>query len=56
MILFSEIEKMVRETGIKQLDIPSVSEDNPRMKNDLRALGLQPCQTHRLYIRDLEMS
>jgi GNAT superfamily N-acetyltransferase len=52
-VLFSEIEKTVREAGIQQLDILWVSEATPRMKNDLQAMGMQPTHTHRLYIRDL---
>ena len=54
VVLFAEIDKIFREAGFQKLDILWVTETTVRMKNDLKAMGLQPTQTHRHYSRDLQ--
>ncbi len=53
VVLFSEIDKIFRGAGFQHLDILWVTETTVRMKNDLKALGLQASHIHRAYTRDL---
>lgn len=52
-LLFSEMEKMIRQANIQKIDIIQINETTTRLLHDLSAMGVQPTQKHRVYRRDL---
>ena len=51
VLLFSEIEKIGRQTNVQKVDILQVV--NFRMESDLKIMGASPSQRYRVYVRDL---
>lgn len=52
-LLFSEMEKSIREGGFAHADLVQIGTDNERMQRELRDLGVDFYKTHRLYRREL---
>ena len=52
-LLFSEMEKMVRQAGIRRVHIIQINESTTRLWHDLSVMGVQPTQRHRVYRRHL---
>lgn len=52
-LLYSEIEKSIREFGFEHADLTQVAETAVQMRRDLEHLGGKPYKNHRVYIRDL---
>jgi GNAT superfamily N-acetyltransferase len=52
-LLYSEMEKTVREFGFHHADLTQVAETAVQMRNDLVNLGGQPYKNHRVYARPL---
>jgi hypothetical protein len=50
-ILFSEMEKSVRQGGFKHAEIVQVGVENERMQNELSSLGIDFYKAHRIYQR-----
>lgn len=50
-LLFSEMEKSVREAGYEHADIVQIGVENDRMLRELRHLGIDFYKTHRVYQR-----
>ena len=52
-LLYSEMEKTVREAGFRHADLTQVAETAVQMRHDLVNLGGVPYKNHRVFIRDL---
>ncbi len=52
-LIFTEMEKTLRETDYQYVDLLQIFEHSWSMWNDLTTLGIQPRQRHRVYIRIL---
>jgi GNAT superfamily N-acetyltransferase len=52
-LLYSEIEKTIREFGYQHADLTQVAESAVQMRSDLENVGGIPYKNHRVYIRDL---
>ncbi len=52
-LLYSEMEKTVREAGFRHADLTQVAETAVQMRHDLVNLGGIPYKNHRVFIRDL---
>ncbi len=52
-LLYSEIEKSIREFNFQHADLTQVAETAVQMRNDLVNLGGKPYKNHRVYIRHL---
>ena len=52
-LLYSEIDKTVREFGFLHADLTQVAETAVQMRRDLENLGGKPYKTHRVYTRRL---
>lgn len=52
-ILFSEMEKSVKQGGFKHADLVQVGVENERMQRELSSLGIDFYKTHRIYQRTL---
>jgi GNAT superfamily N-acetyltransferase len=52
-LLYSEIEKSIREFDFQNADLTQVAETAVQMRNDLVNLGGKPYKNHRVYIRHL---
>jgi GNAT superfamily N-acetyltransferase len=52
-LLYSEIEKTIREFGFQHADLTQVAESAVQMRKDLENVGGIPYKNHRVYIRDL---
>ncbi len=52
-LLYSEIEKTIREFGFLHADLTQVAESAVQMRSDLENVGGIPYKNHRVYIRDL---
>ena len=52
-LLYSEIEKSIREFDFQHADLTQVAETAVQMRNDLVNLGGKPYKNHRVYIRRL---
>jgi hypothetical protein len=52
-ILFSELEKSIREGGFEHADIVQVGLENLAMQREMRSLGIDFYKAHRLYERSL---
>lgn len=52
-LLYSEMEKSIREAGFQYADLTQVAETAVQMRRDLVNLGAMPYKNHRVYIRDL---
>lgn len=53
-LLYSEMEKTIREFGFQNADLTQVAETAVQMRRDLINLGGVPYKTHRVYVRQLE--
>lgn len=53
-LLYSEMEKTIREYHYKDADLTQVAETAVQMRNDLINLGGVPYKTHRVYVKELE--
>ena len=53
-LLYSEMEKTIREFGFHDADLTQVAETAVQMRNDLVNLGGVPYKTHRVYCKKLE--
>ncbi len=49
-MFFSELERMAHAIEVQSATIIQVNETTMHMSQDLKSLGIQPTQTHRLYI------
>ena len=52
-LLFSEMEKTVRQAGFQYADMLTVFETTVPMQRDLKMMGIQASQKHRVYVRHL---
>jgi GNAT superfamily N-acetyltransferase len=52
-LLYSEMEKTVREFGYQHADLTQVAETAVQMRRDLENLGGKPYKNHRVYARSL---
>ncbi|MFZ2095569.1 MAG: hypothetical protein WAV05_02915 [Anaerolineales bacterium] len=52
-ILFSEMEKSIREGGFKHAEIVQIGVENDRMQRELRDLGIEFYKIHRIYQHSL---
>jgi hypothetical protein len=52
-ILFSEVEKSIREGGFQHADLVQIGTENETMLREMRGLGVEPYKLHRLYRRSL---
>ncbi len=52
-LLYSEVEKTIREFGYQHADLTQVAESAVQMRSDLENVGGIPYKNHRVYIRDL---
>ena len=50
-MLYSEMEKTIRESNFGQADLTQVAETAVQMRNDLINLGGKPYKNHRVYQR-----
>jgi GNAT superfamily N-acetyltransferase len=48
-LLYTQIERAVREGGFDRAELPQVAESATRMRADLERLGATPIKTHRVY-------
>jgi hypothetical protein len=53
-LLYSEMEKTIREFQYRDADLTQVAESAVQMRNDLVNLGGVPYKTHRVYVKELE--
>ena len=52
-LLYSEVEKTIREFGYQHADLTQVAESAVQMRRDLENVGGIPYKNHRVYIRNL---
>lgn len=52
-LLYTEIEKTIRQSRFFHADLTQVAETAVQMRRDLTGLGAEPYKTHRIYARDL---
>jgi hypothetical protein len=52
-LLYSQMEKTVRETGFEHAELTQVAESAVQMRRDLENLGAKPYKNHRVYGRDV---
>lgn len=52
-LLYSEMEKTVRQAGFRHADLTQVAESAVQMRRDLVNLGGVPYKNHRVFVRDL---
>jgi GNAT superfamily N-acetyltransferase len=52
-LLYSEMEKTVRESGFQHAGLAQIAETAVQMRRDLENVGAQPVKNHRVYTRDL---
>jgi hypothetical protein len=52
-ILYSEMEKSIREGGFQHADLVQIGTENETMQRELRRFGVDPYKKHRLYRLDL---
>jgi len=52
-ILYSEVQKTIRESGFLHADLTQVAETAVQMRHDLENVGGVPYKNHRVFIRDL---
>jgi hypothetical protein len=52
-LLYSEMEKSVREFNFQHADLTQIAETAVQMRRDLENIGGQPYKNHRVYRRDL---
>jgi hypothetical protein len=52
-LLYTEIERTIRESRFFHADLTQVAETAVQMRRDLTGLGAEPYKTHRVYARDL---
>jgi GNAT superfamily N-acetyltransferase len=52
-LLYSELEKTIREAGFHHADLTQVAESAVQMRRDLENVGGVPYKNHRVFIRDL---
>jgi hypothetical protein len=52
-LLYSEMEKTIREFGFQHADLTQVAETAVKMRSDLVSLGGRPYKNHRVYVRHL---
>jgi hypothetical protein len=52
-LLYSEIDKTIRESGFLEADLTQVAETAVQMRNDLFNIGGIPYKNHRVYYKDL---
>ena len=52
-LLYSEIEKTIREFGFQHADLTQVAESAVQMRSDLENVGGIPYKNHRVYIREI---
>ncbi len=52
-LLYSEMEKSVRESGFSHADLAQIAETAVQMRRDLETIGGVPYKNHRVYVRDL---
>ena len=52
-LLYSEMEKTVREFGFRHADLTQVAESALQMRSDLENLGGVPYKNHRVFIREI---
>ncbi len=52
-LLYSELEKTIRQAGFRHADLTQVAESAVQMRRDLETLGGVPYKNHRVFIRDL---
>jgi len=52
-LLYSEIDKTIRESGFLEADLTQVAETAVQMRNDLINVGGIPYKNHRVYFKDI---
>jgi len=52
-LLYSEMEKTIREFGFQNADLSQVAETAVQMQHDLENLGARPYKNHRVFVRAL---
>ncbi len=52
-LLYSEMEKTIREAGFRHADLTQVAESAVQMRRDLENIGGVPYKNHRVFIRDV---
>jgi hypothetical protein len=52
-LLYSEMEKTVREFGFEHADLTQIAESAVQMRRDLENIGADPYKNHRVFVRDL---
>ena len=52
-LLYTEMEKTVREFGFEHADLTQVAETATDMRSDLENLGGKPYKNHRVYRKNL---
>jgi hypothetical protein len=52
-LLYTEMERTIRESRYNYADLPQVAETAVQMRHDLTRLGAVPYKTHRIYARQL---
>lgn len=52
-LLYTQIERAIRESPFTDAELPQVAETATKMRRDLAHLGAQPLKTHRVYARGL---
>ncbi len=52
-LLYTQIERAIRESRFVDAELPQVAETATRMRRDLAHLGAKPLKTHRVYSRSL---
>ncbi len=52
-LLYSEMEKTLRESGFEHADLTQVAESAVQMRSDLESLGGVPYKNHRVFIKEI---
>ncbi|MFB3854819.1 MAG: hypothetical protein ACE148_13465 [Vicinamibacterales bacterium] len=52
-LLYTEIERTIRESRFREATLVQVAETAVQMRRDLEGLGAVPVKTHRIYARDI---
>ncbi|MDX1613416.1 MAG: GNAT family N-acetyltransferase [Candidatus Promineifilaceae bacterium] len=52
-LLYTELEKTVRESGFEHCELTQIAETAEQMRNDLRTLGGEPYKNHRVFRKQI---
>ncbi|HEC61621.1 MAG TPA: hypothetical protein ENI27_05135 [bacterium] len=52
-LLYTEMEKTIRDNNFEQTDMVQVAETAVQMRRDLANVGVKPFKNHRVFIKDV---